>query len=152
MARIMRAGVKYQKNFSRKQYGGWPKATKAAKEWVAEKKKELPSLEETTRDILSSRNSSGVVGVHLNRNYIKRPKGFEYEYWKWVAKWPNCPIRGGVQWTISDKRPDEDAFTLAVLTRRMKTKDRKKVEAEFERIRGTKEHKDILACKMLSFA
>lgn len=151
MARIMRQGNKYQKNFPAKKWGGWAKARDAAAAWVAEKKGELPTIEESRLGNMSSRNQSGVVGVYLRRTLMKKPSGVEYEYWSWMARWPGCSLNGGIRFGIAKSVTDEDAFTLAVIARQMKEVNRDKVKAEFKRLEGTKEHKAILNRKMLYF-
>lgn len=151
MARIMRQGIKYQKNFPAKKLGGWSKAREAAAAWVVEKKGELPTIGESRLGNMSSRNQSGVVGVYLRRTLMKKPNGAEYEYWSWMSRWPGCSLNGGVRFGIAKSITDEDAFTLAVIARQMKEVDRNKVTAEFKRLKGTKEHKAILNRKMLYF-
>jgi len=149
MARIMREGKKYQKNFAAKKNGGWGKAKKLALEWVAEIKKELPENPSTTFGKMSSKNTSGVVGVTIRNVSVVRPSGNKYYYWTWVAKWPGCHYNGGMRFNVGTKWSDEDAFTLAVIARQNQEDDRDAVLKEFERIKGKKAHKDILAKKLL---
>lgn len=149
MARIMRSGKKYQKNFSAKKYGGWPNARKEAIAWIAEIKKDLPSLSDSLYNNMTSRNQSGVVGVSLRRVEMKRASG-TYEYWAWVTRWPTCKTKGGVRFNISKGVTDEEAFTKAVLARELQEENRDKVAAEYEKIKGSKKHQSILSKKMLS--
>jgi len=149
MARIMREGKKYQKNFPAKKCGGWRKAKALALEWVVEMKKILPEKPQSTFDKMSSKNTSGVVGVTIRSVYVTRPNGNKYHYWSWVAKWPNCKYSGGVRFNVGSKWSDEDAFTLAVLARRMQVEDREQVIKKFNQIKGRKTHEEILSKKML---
>ena len=149
MARIMRAGQKYQKNFPAKKLGGWTKAERAALDWVSEMKQQLPGMHESRYDSMTSRNQSGVVGVYLRKTTMKKPNGNEYEYWSWMARWPGCDKKGGVRFNMNKSVSDEDSFCLAVLARRLKITDKARVFAEYERIKGSKAHKDILKKKLL---
>lgn len=148
MARLMRAGEKYQKNFPAKKNGGWRNAKKLAQEWVEEKKAELPPAREGLYGKMTSKNSSGVVGVAIRSLSVTKPSGIKYEYWTWIALWPGCKFKGGVRFNIGENRPDEDAFTLAVISRTYQMDDREEVVAYFEKIKGKKEHKDILSKKL----
>jgi hypothetical protein len=143
MARVMRQGVRHQKNFSLATYGTREAAETAAAAWVRTKIRELPP-ELPRKDRMTSRNRSGVVGVWLVPVRFAKPDGRRYEYWRWTANWPGCAHRGGVSWYVH-QYGDDDAFVLAVLSRRMETVDRPAVLAEFDRIDGTPAHDAILA-------
>ena len=69
MARIQRQGKRYQENFGVTAYGGWNDAVAAAKEWVEKMRTKLPPAI-TSKDKLTSRKSSGIVGVHLHRQVV----------------------------------------------------------------------------------
>lgn len=146
MARIMRKAKLHQKNFTLKQFGTWEAAEAAAKEWVQSQLLVLPPIEKNSKDRMTSRNHSGVVGVNLARHFIRKKDGREFEYWKWVAKWPGCPLSGGIGW-YTRTLGDDDAFALAVLSRRMETVGRPRVMEELERIYGSPEHEAIMALK-----
>jgi hypothetical protein len=150
MGRIMRCGIKYQKNFTAKKLGGWGEARKQALAWVEKMKTELPSLDESRKGNLSKRNSSGVVGVSLRRIEMNRTEGGVYEYWAWVTKWAVNNKTFTTRFNVSRILSDDDAFVLAVLSRQMESVNKKKIFAQFERIKGTKEHQDILDLKLLS--
>ncbi|MEM9079701.1 MAG: hypothetical protein AAGC74_03310 [Verrucomicrobiota bacterium] len=145
----MRQGVKYQKNFSKKKYGGWGKAQAAAKVWRDEMLETLPPSV-MNQEGRSYNNQSGVVGVYLSKVVMSNRKQ-KYEYWRWVAKWPGCKLKGGVTWSVS-KHGEDDAFALAVLSREMRTEDREVVEARLEKLRGTKKLKGIYAKRALVLA
>ncbi|MDP0491637.1 MAG: hypothetical protein Q7Q71_11350 [Verrucomicrobiota bacterium JB023] len=140
MVRIMRQGKKYQKNFSKKKYGGWRKAEAAAKEWRDEMLETLPPIA-MNQEGRSANNLSGVVGVYLaNANFTKRGK--QYDYWRWVAKWPGCERRGGMTWSVN-KYGEAEAFALAVLSRELRSVDREAILARFKKLKGTKKLEKI---------
>jgi hypothetical protein len=149
MARIMRKAKLHQKNFTLKQFGTWEAAEAAARKWRDAQLEFLPPSEMNAKgrkDVMTSRNHSGVVGVHLARRLLRKKNGREYEYWRWIAEWPGCPFSGGVGWSIRTLG-DDDAFALAVLCRRMETISRRKVLEGLERIYGTAEHEAIMTLK-----
>jgi len=108
-------------------------------------KKVLPPPS-TTKDVITARNTYGVVGVRLAKNVRRKPNGREYEYWRWMAFWPNCPYTGGLGWSIN-KHGDNDAFVLAVLSRKRESINRDRILLELERLRGTDDYDNILAIK-----
>ena len=144
MARVMRQGKRHQEDFYLHEYGSWKKAEKAAQKWVDEKIEALPPRQ-NIKNLMTKRNSSGVVGVNLSKQVQRRPYG-EYEYWKWIARWPNCPNSGGVSWSTNEWG-DEDAFVLAVITRQMESAEREKIKKEFTKIKGTEEYQEIIKLK-----
>ncbi|MEM7673022.1 MAG: hypothetical protein AAF212_06740 [Verrucomicrobiota bacterium] len=98
---------------------------------------------------MTHRNSSGVVGVHLAYKQVTKKSGKQYGYWSWIARWPNCPKKGGIAWHVTADQSDEETFVLAVLTREMESVDKDAVMAKFRRIRNRKSYKEIAARKML---
>lgn len=150
MARIMRAGVKYQKRFPLSRYdGSWEDAEKAGKIWLDDLMKTLPPCEMNKPGRLTHRNQSGVVGISLAYKKVTKKSGKEYEYWSWISKWAGCERKGGVAWHVGANHSDDDAFVLAVLSREMQSVDKERVMAKFRRIRGRRSHKEILAKKAL---
>lgn len=145
MARVNRLGKRHQRNFTLKQYGTYEAAERAAKKWIAGKKKVLPPPS-TTKDIMTHRNHSGVVGVRLAKSIRKKKNGREYEYWDWKAYWPNCPYNGGLSWSII-KYGEDKAFLLAVLSRKLESIDRNRILLELERLQGTEDYDNILAIR-----
>ena len=145
MARVTRLGKHHQRNFTLKEYGTYEAAERAAKRWIGGMKKVLPPPS-TTKDIMTRRNQSGVVGVRLARGTSRKKDGREYEYWRWVGFWPNCPFSGGLSWSIN-KHGDDDAFVLAVLSRKRESIDRDRLLLELVRLRNIDEYHDILALK-----
>lgn len=95
---------------------------------------------------MSSRNTSHYVGVSPGKNIIRKPSGAEFTYCHWKADWIGCPNSGGVAWQ-SKKHTDDDAYVLAVLTRRLRTINRGRVLEELAAIKQTKEYREILSKK-----
>lgn len=148
MARIMRQGKSYQKNFTLREYSTWTAAEKAGARWVKKMIRELP--EETPRvGRMSKRNSSGIVGVWPTIDRHTRG-GKKYEYCRWGARWPECPRKGGIRWSVSEYG-DNDAFVLAALSREYESVDRDWLLKKLKRIRKTKRYKTILKNKLVDF-
>ena len=141
-AKVLRSGDDRIRYFTLKQHGTWEAAEEAAEKWVQAQLKELPKLQ-SSKDRKTTRNTSGVVGVHLHHQVVRKPNGNEYEYYSWVAKWPGCKFRGGVKWPVTTFGDDE-AFALAVLCRRMEVETRYRILEALDEIRDTPEHKNIL--------
>jgi hypothetical protein len=89
---------------------------------------------------MTSRNTSGIVRVNPKRNLAKR-NGLYYYFWN--AKWKGCPKSGGVPWPCI-KHTDDGAYVLAALTVKLRTVNRDRVIEECEKIKGTKEYREIL--------
>ena len=149
LARIMRQGKTYQKRFSLAKHKTWTGAERAAGKWLKELEKTLPPCLMNAPG-RSERNQSGVVGVSLSYSHVTRPSGKEYYYYFWVANWKGCNKAGGVPWYITQDQSDEDAFTLAVISREQELADREKALKYFAKIKGTKAHKEILARKLIT--
>lgn len=145
MARVMRQTKLYQANFSLKKHGTWAKATQAARQWL---KKTLPTLppkiESSSKDRMTRRNHSGVVGVHRTLGIVRKQNGNVYECPRYVARWPGCKFRGGLSWSVKQFE-EEGAFVLAALSRERETINRDAVLTEFESIVGTKKYRGIVA-------
>ncbi len=142
IARITRQGKLYQQNFPLSQHKTWEKAEKAAQKWV---KDTLPTLPPSARRAgrMTSRNTSGVVGVWRASTTVRKANGKNYRYNRWVARWPGCPLRGGVFWGAAEYGED-GAFVLACLTREMETADRDEVLAKYEKVAKTKKFQSYL--------
>jgi hypothetical protein len=145
MARIQRQGKRYQANFTLKEYGGWKAARAAAESWVGKLARNLPPRR-TPKGGMTSRNTSGVVGVHRHRQIVRKRIGRKikrYQFFSWVARWPGCEFHGGVKWPV--KQFGEDAaFVLAVLCRRMETVTRDEVLDKLAAVKATPEYKELL--------
>jgi hypothetical protein len=90
---------------------------------------------------MTSRNRSGLVGVHPKRDIAKR-NGLPYYFW--VARWKGCPLQGGVSWPCLT-HTDDGAYVLASLAHQMKTADRLRVLEEFQKLEGTRKYAEILS-------
>ena len=141
----------YQKNFSKKKYGGWGKAKAAAKEWRDEQLKILPPKMMNAEGRMSPLNTSGAVGVTLACATFESKDSGTREYWSWKSKWPGCKFNGGVGWSVS-KFGEDDAFALAVLSRELRTVDRAATEARLKKLKGTKKLEKIYAMRELELA
>lgn len=143
MARVMRHKKMHQVNFSLKVYGTWPKATRAARRWLS---KTLPTLAPklVSKDRMTRRNHSGVVGVNRTPGIVRKRNGNVYECPRWIARWPGCKYHGGLSWSVKQFE-EEGAFVLAVISRRRETINRDSLLTEFESIVGTKKYKGILS-------
>jgi len=145
MARVMRQTRLYQANFSLKKYGTWSKATRAARQWLNKTLPTLPpKVESSSKDRMTSRNHSGVVGVHRTPGIVRKRNGNVYECPRYVAGWPGCEFSGGLSWSVKQFE-EEGAFALAVIARRRETINRDSILTEFESIIGTKKYRDIVA-------
>lgn len=147
-ARIMRQGEKHAKNFTLREYRTWKAAETAAQKWVREMLQVLPPPSQR-EGRMSVRNSSGVVGVWPSID--RRKSGREVlEYCRWGARWPNCPNRGGIRFSVAIYG-DDDAFVLACLAVQNKSVDRDWLVKKLNRIRGKKTYNAILDKKVVEF-
>ncbi len=133
LVRILRGTERRSRFFSDKTHGGKAKSKKRAEEcyqgWVAEMEPPL-----STRDKITKRNSSGVVGVHLATESDPRYK--DCQYVSYVASWmtesrQRCNIR-----FLVNKYGKKNALALATIAREKKCIDRDKVVAMFEKAHG----------------
>ena len=130
LVRIKRGDVKRSKFLSDSTHGGKAKAKKAAEKVYKEWEAELPAPE-TAENKLGKRNTSGVVGVHYSHDVDARYPNCSYEYY--IASWKNDDgRRQNVRFAIS-KFGKKVAFELACLAREMRTTDRDKVIAKYEK-------------------
>jgi len=143
MARVMRVGQRHQKNFSLSEYGSWEDAERAGAKWVKATIASLPPVK-TTEGLLTLRNTSGEVGVSMSRTEFRKKGKKHHNYYRWIARWPGCRFSGGLAWSWQ-QFGDDDAYVLAVLSRRMRTVDREAVFERFTEIDGKAEYRKILA-------
>ena len=148
MARIMRQGEAHQKNFGLSEYRTWKAAEDAAQKWIRKMKKELPP-EAERMGRMTKRNNSGIVGVWPR---IKRFQSSQavIDYCRWYARWPGCPLRGGLSFS-AEIFGDDEAFAMAFLAREHQTVDREWIAKKFQVFRKTKRYKEIIAQKQLEF-
>ncbi len=140
MARIQRQNKREHQNFSLKDFGTWEAAEAAAQKWVS---KILPSLPEKipSKDRMTSRNHSGVVGVYFTEGRRTLPSGNKAEYPGYVAQIPGH--LSGVKWMLSTYNGDDSAFLHAYICRKMETIDRAAVEEHVRKLTAS-ERKAIL--------
>jgi hypothetical protein len=148
MARIMRQGESHQKNFGLRTYRTWKAAEEAAQEWIRQMKQELPA-ESERRGRMTKRNSSGVVGIWPRITNFKSKKA-DIDYCRWYARWPGCPIKGGISFS-AEMHGDDEAFAMAYLAREHETVDRDWIMKRFKRFKTTKKYKELIAQKQIEF-
>ncbi|MGI8435898.1 MAG: hypothetical protein ACR2NX_03200 [Chthoniobacterales bacterium] len=142
MARVQRQRTRHQEAFPIKEHGSWEFAEKAADVWIRRMERTLPPPI-TAKNLMTRRNSSGVVGVHPRHEVIRKASGKEYEYYYWVSRWPGCRLKAGVKWAIHTFG-DDDAFVLAVLCREMEVDSRERVIDEFMTAMDDDRYRQIL--------
>ena len=120
-ARIQRQLNRLQANFGLNKYKTWARAERAAEAWLRRKAPSLPPAI-SSKNRMTRRNTSGVVGVHPHYHIIRRRRK-TYEYFNWVSRWPGCKLAGGVRWS-TNKFGEDEAWVLAVKCRRMENENR----------------------------
>jgi hypothetical protein len=95
---------------------------------------------------MTKKNHSRVVGVYRTPGILKKKNGNVYSCPRWVARWPKCPLRGGLSWSVK-QFDEEGAFVLAYLGLKKKSVNRGRGLAEFDSIFGTKEYDAISALR-----
>jgi hypothetical protein len=124
MMRISRGGEHINEFFSDKNYKGKKKALAAARARYAELKAKLPPPK-TTKGVKTSRNQSGVVGVHL----AVCESIYGEEYSSYCASWKT---KAGQRSKLSfsfKKYGKKKAWELACLARELESTDRDKIES-----------------------
>ncbi len=133
LVRISRGSEKRSRFFSDAAHGGKAKSKKKAETCYQDWVKEMPPPG-STRDKLTKRNSSGVVGVHLAHEVDSRYP--ECQYVSYVASWlGEGGQRRNVRFLVN-KYGKKVALTLASLAREHKVSDREKVHAIYEKAHG----------------
>jgi hypothetical protein len=131
MVRLCRDGNRVNEFFSDKKHGGTRKAKKAAESRYQQLvKKYGPAREKVTKDLMTHRNTSGHVGVHLAYSVSKQWSNSEY--YAYCASWI---LDDGTREKISfgfNRYGEELAYTMACYARKHTTKDRAKVETKFK--------------------
>jgi hypothetical protein len=145
MARIRRQRQLHQANFTLREYGSWAAAKVAAAKWVNNLARNLPPPL-TSKDCLTSRNQSGVVGVFRHREVHRKVNGRNAVYYSWVARWPGCKSSGGIKWSVK-RFGEDDGFVLAVLSRRLESDTRERVLAALKEAKDTNEYARLLALR-----
>ncbi len=133
MVRIRRDGNQINEYFSDKKLGGKKKSLAAAKERYAQLYEELGPVESATKNLLTRRNTTGKVGVHIAHSYETR--WANNEYFAYCASWKEA---GGARkkinfsWNLYGKK---QAFELACIAREKELTDRGKVVAIWEKLK-----------------
>ncbi|MEQ1824883.1 MAG: transcriptional regulator [Pirellula sp.] len=135
MVRITREGKRKQQFFGDRSHGGKNKALAAAKACYAEWLTQAAPIR-TTRNVKTSRNSSGKVGVHEVRNVDSRWENAEsFGYCaSWVTK-EGQRQKLSFAWNRYGKQA---AWKLACLARQKELTNRAKVVALYEKQTGKK--------------
>jgi hypothetical protein len=142
-AKVMRRGKLYQDYFTVRNFRTWAKAEAAARRWTKALLARLPPpLPREGR--LTKKNKSGIAGVYRSAGQLQRANGRKYSSPRWVARWPECPLRGGVSWSVR-QFSEEGAFALAVICLDQKTADREQALTYLETIMDTPELDAICA-------
>lgn len=131
MVRIARSGNRVHQYFSDSKFGGKRKALAAAKTAYANLLEELGPAENSTRDKLTSRNTTGVVGVHVAYSQDNRYPGCEY--YAYCASWVTEDGKREKASFAWNKYGQDQALELAILARQQQITDRDQVVAMFER-------------------
>ncbi len=133
LVRILRGTERRSRFFSDKTHGGKAKSKKKAEacyqSWVAEMEPPI-----STRDKITKRNSTGVVGVHLATE--SDPRYTDCQYVSYVASWMSEDrVRRNIRFLVN-KYGKKNALALATLARENQCTDREKVIAMFEKTNG----------------
>ncbi len=131
MVRLCRNGERINEFFSDGNYGGMKKAKKAAQDRYQELLKiHGPANKRPTKDLMTHRNKTGHVGVHIAHNVEKRWPGCEY--YAYCASWTT---EDGKREKIAfswNRYGKELAYTLACYAREKEISDRAKIVAKFK--------------------
>ena len=123
LVRICRDGKKSSEFFADRQHGGKRNAKKMAKQRYAELCEQLGAANvRPTKGLLTKRNTTGIVGVHIANSVDTRWKNCEYTSYcaSWIAD-------DGSRQKISfscNKHGASAAFELACIARKLESKDR----------------------------
>jgi hypothetical protein len=137
MVRIRRQGNQINEYFSDKKLGGKRKALAAAKERYAQLYDELGPVENATKDLLTHRNTTGKVGVHIAYSYETR--WANNEYFAYCASWKDAEgnrKKINFSWNKYGKK---EAFELACVARDHEITDRDQVVELREKLKARAE-------------
>lgn len=144
MVRLTRKSLRKQQFFNDKTYGGKAKSLKAAQACYAEWIAKAPPVA-TTKNVKTSRNSTGKVGVHLIRNVDSRWKNAES--FGYCASWISPEGERKKLSFAWQKYGKKVAWALACLAREKELTDREKVVALYEKQADKKPAKAVKAAK-----
>lgn len=147
MVRISRMEQKFNRFFSDKEYGGKRKALDEARKHYEELVAQLPPPK-SSKNVKSSRNKSGRVGVHLAVNPSEHWEGIEYS--SYVASWKTQQgQRQKISFSIQ-KYGKKDALELATIARENETTDRERILELYASGSGKKKTKKKAAKKKVA--
>lgn len=132
LVRICRNGQRTSQFFADRRCGGKRNAKKLAQQRYAELCEKLgPPNVRATKNLLTDRNSTGQVGVHVAQSIDSRWENCEYT--SYCASWVTID---GERQKISfswNKYGREVAFELACLARKLESKDRAAIIHRYQR-------------------
>lgn len=131
MVRLCRNGQHINEFFSDSRFGGKMKAKKAAVERYEQLVEEYGPAVTSIKGRLTSRNTTGIVGIHVAHGVDNRWP--DCEYWSYCASWVN---EDGSRSKISfswNKYGERDALALAMIARKREIADRATVLKAFAR-------------------
>lgn len=152
MGRVSREGKRHQKNFPLRDYDSWEAAERAAAVWVRKRTVTLPPPR-TTRGIMNARNTSGVVGVNLHVSVRKMQNGNVHLYPRWIARWPNSPLSGGLALKVifngasesEFQASEKESFVMAVLALENEEVDRTQLKSLYSSIKRRAKYREIIS-------
>ncbi|WP_404307648.1 pathogenesis-related transcriptional factor and ERF protein [Neorhodopirellula lusitana] len=131
LVRISRQGERVNEYYADSTYGGKKLAFAAAEEAYARLLEEYGPAEATTKNKLTNRNTTGVVGVHLA--YSNDNRYPDCEYYAYCASWvTENGKREKVSFALT-KYGEDAAMELAMLARQDENNNRDEVVAKFGR-------------------
>lgn len=125
MVRIRRQGNQINEYFSDSKNGGKRKALAAAKQRFAELYAALGPIESGTKNLLTHRNSTGKVGVHIAYSFETR--WANNEYLAYCASWKSSEGKRKKINFSWNKYGEQEAFELACIARDHEINDREAV-------------------------
>ncbi|MEO9590704.1 transcriptional regulator [Rhodopirellula bahusiensis] len=131
VVRVCRDGVRNSEYYSDKMCGGKRKALQLAKQSHAALLEVLGPANNSTKDKLTSRNTTGKVGVHLAHSVDNRYPGCEYQ--AYCASWKTEDGRRQKISFAFNRYGEDEAWELACIARDRETVDREEVIAVRER-------------------
>lgn len=134
MVRLKRGGRVVNEFFSDKKHGGKRRAKAAAAARYGELRAEAPPANTSHKGVLTSRNTSGKVGVRI-AVHSGRP-GSDSEYCSWAASWVTPDGRQRTAVFSWSKFGYEVALALAGLARDHETADREQIFALYREQTG----------------
>ena len=141
LVRLCRNGQRINEFFSDARYGGKAKAKKAAKERYEQLVEEYGPASTSMKGVVTSRNTTGIVGVHIAHGFDNRFPNCEY--WSYCASWVN---EDGSRSKISfswNKYGEEEALELAKFAREREICEREKVETLFAKSQAAKKKRRL---------